>query len=493
MYKEGSIPLAAIPLLSMCAFIALPLLWLGPQRALQLTLPVCAAWLVILYASIRLGILGLEGSKSLLTMTFLIFAYTFLGFVPLVQLTAASNSLVNRYSESLLVRAFGVVLSGMAAFDIGRSYLRLAPFSFIARRVFQERRVDAKRTLALGGISLIGLPLLISAFGGWQQLFLARADRLQVVWSSTNSPDSQAALQIVYALMTTPIFIAFFAALALYRSRYSLDAIGAKRVGLGIVVLLGIVTLVINNPVSTARFWVGTILLSVSFYLLRWRRRITISIASLAITLLFLLVFPFADMFRYSLDVELGGVFSEKLETQLVDKGDYDSYEQIVNSIAYVDRNGVSAGRQLLGTALFWVPRSIWSGKPIPSGPLVAEFRGAENLNVSLPLWGEFFLDGDILLVVVGFLLYGSFVGVIENRFDSAPETGLPTFAGLFVRIYAAYQFFLLRGPLLATAAYLTPVIFCIWFCTRRVREGLPAGSKTLQWPVSREVPRQIV
>jgi len=92
-------------------------------------------------------------------------------------------------------------------------------------------------------------------------------------------------------------------------------------------------------------------------------------------------------------------------------------------------------------------------------------------VNLSLPLWGEFYLDGHLAAVIIGFLLYGSLVGAIETQYAKA-RSDKPTFATLFVPVYSAYQFFLLRGSLLSATAYLVPIILCMRFCTTRSRES---------------------
>jgi hypothetical protein len=196
--------------------------------------------------------------------------------------------------------------------------------------------------------------------------------------------------------------------------------------------------------------------------------RATFSLTALAIALLFIVVFPFADVYRSSLETEVTGYFREtSLESQIVDKGDYDAFEQLVNVVSYVDHNGLGYGRQLAGTALFWFPRSVWSSKPVPSGVLIGEYRGTANTNLSLPLWGELYLDGHIALVILGMLLYGTFAAAVETQYAlSSAET--PNLSTLFVPVFAAYQFYVLRGSLLSAIAYLVPVVLCMWFCTSR-------------------------
>lgn len=450
-------------------FLLLPIIAMGPARAFNLTVGTFCAWLVIGYSTIRLTVLGLKGEKRLISMTFWVFAYTLFGFVPLVQLTATQDSFARLYHRDLLATTYLVILLGMLAFDAGSASIRLRSLSFLLARIFRENMVNGVRSTILAVLALASAPLLINQFGGFAQLFLSRAERFRTLAEATNGYDSQAQLQVVNALITTPTFVAFLASLALYM--YNRRNGRPTRVGhLVLIVSLGLATLIINNPISTARFLVGTIILSLAFYLIPWRRN-SFSVTAFAITLLFIVVFPFADLFRNSLEVELSGVLQETtFEQQIVKKGDYDGFEQVINSVEYVDRHGLGLGNHLLGTALFWLPRNVWASKPVPSGQLIAEFRGTENLNLSLPLWGEFYLDGHLAAVILGFLLYGSFVGAVETQY-ARTHTERPNFATLFVPVYSGYQFFLLRGSLLSATAYLAPIVVCMLFCTARTRE----------------------
>jgi hypothetical protein len=294
--------------------------------------------------------------------------------------------------------------------------------------------------------------------------------------AATGDSDSQVLLQIVSALITTPIFVAFLALLAIYLYQRKSNDPTLKRVSLLTVIVIGVITLIIDNPVSTARFLIGTIVLSLMFYLAPWGKRSTFSVVAFAITLLFIVVFPFADVYRNSIEVEVTGYVREtSFESQIVDKGDYDAFEQTVNVLDYVDLHGLGYGRQLAGTALFWFPRSIWQRKPMASGTLIGEYRGTENVNLSLPLWGELYLDGHIARVVLGFLHYGAFAGAVESQYARS-RVERPNLSTLFVPVFAAYQFYVLRGSLLTAIAYLVPVVLCMWFCTKRGQEHSAAN-----------------
>jgi hypothetical protein len=173
-------------------------------------------------------------------------------------------------------------------------------------------------------------------------------------------------------------------------------------------------------------------------------------------------------MFRYTTNIDKLSLHeSTSIIDPLVNKGDYDSFQQLLNTTIYVENHGIAFGKQMLGTLMFWVPRNIWSSKPIPSGVVVADYRGYEYTNLSMPLWGEAYIDGGILGVILVFVLYGYFVRVIENLYIDNYLHGT-YFLNIFVPVYAAYQLFLLRGTLMSAFAYFIPIVLFMFIATKR-------------------------
>ena len=87
----------------------------------------------------------------------------------------------------------------------------------------------------------------------------------------------------------------------------------------------------------------------------------------------------------------------------------YDAFSNISATINYVSKYGLSFGYQLLSGLLFFVPRAIWSSKPISTGELVGEHLiedyGFNFSNLSNPLVSEGYINfgwsGVILLSVI--------------------------------------------------------------------------------------------
>jgi hypothetical protein len=79
----------------------------------------------------------------------------------------------------------------------------------------------------------------------------------------------------------------------------------------------------------------------------------------------------------------------------------YDAFSNMMATVDYVRVEGFSYGYQLLGSLLFFVPRSIWTSKPISTGELVGEHLVADYnfgfTNLSNPLISESFINFGII------------------------------------------------------------------------------------------------
>ena len=97
--------------------------------------------------------------------------------------------------------------------------------------------------------------------------------------------------------------------------------------------------------------------------------------------------------------------FTLSLETNIgnfLKKGHLDSFQSFQNSIDYVDINW---GQQLLGSFLFFIPRSLWENKPTGSGGLIAESSGYEWFNVSANYFAEGYINFGIFGIFFFFLI----------------------------------------------------------------------------------------
>ena len=116
---------------------------------------------------------------------------------------------------------------------------------------------------------------------------------------------------------------------------------------------------------------------------------------------------------------------------------------------------GFAWGRQILGALLFFVPRSIWPGKPEGTGhtTIVAlEQFGFSNVSANLAV------EGYVNVGLVGVVLFAVLVGMLARRVDSfywrrrsCWEEKLGDILYPFVMFMF---FFLMRGDMMSAWAY---------------------------------------
>ncbi len=436
------------------------------------------AWLVILYSSLRIAMYTVRGEQRIITMTFWVFVYIFLGLTPMLQLLAYRGEWEGGYTAETMGIAYATIFIGLFSYELGRlitAYERV-PFVYYIKRMIVSRTIDPTRSALLGFLAVFITIFLLAKLGGLDILMLSRDQRFSAILEFAQG-DSQAKFQMVSALLRVPVFVALILLITVWQNK---ERINLPKFDFNIhykILLFVLLTInvLVNNPVNTPRYWFGTVVLSLVFLTLRWRSRSSFANWTAAIVLVLILVFPFADLFRYTTTPDIANLLRETtLSEQLIDKGDFDSFQQMLNAVEYTEQHGLAFGRQFLGTAMFWVPRTTWNNKPMASGMLVAEHKGYENTNRSMPLWGEAYLDGGFLGVILVFLVYGFLCSVLERLYLQRRIYGVNILLNVFVPVYAAYQFFILRGTLMSAFAYFVPVILIMLLASKKRALPIP-------------------
>lgn len=449
----------------------IPVFTVAGLRGIELGFLPFMAFLIVMASSLRLAVFSIQNDKRIISMTFWIFVYVFLGLTPFLQLLSNHLPLEGSYMSATITTTFLIIFYGLISFEFGwwLGCNNSTPAMEIIKQFTICRYISLKRTVLLSILAIIGIIIIIWKLGGLESVFLSREEQLNLLIEFSKG-ESQARLQILSTLLRVPIFIAliFLSTIWLHerkQSKYYGNFNLWKKI---LLLVMLVINLFINNPVSSPRYWFGTIVLSLIFLTLHWRSKMSFSFLMTAIVLLLLFVFPFADMFRSTTNIDkLALQESNNISNPLVNKSDYDSFQQILNTTEYVEDHGIAFGKQMFGTLMFWVPRNLWSSKPAPSGVVVAEYKGYEYTNLSMPLWGEAYMDGGILGVIFIFMIYGFIVSVIENIYINN-YFNVPNLLNTFVPVYAAYQLFMLRGTLMSAFAYFMPIVIFLFIATKR-------------------------
>ena len=106
----------------------------------------------------------------------------------------------------------------------------------------------------------------------------------------------------------------------------------------------------------------------------------------------------------------------------------------------------ITNGRQFIGSIFFFIPESIWYNRPKGTGHMLAEINNYSYSNISMPLWGEGFVNFGFYGILVCIIL----ISFINAFFDSFSKNKNIIIKILFL-FFIGYEFYLLRGDLFSS------------------------------------------
>jgi hypothetical protein len=181
-----------------------------------------------------------------------------------------------------------------------------------------------------------------------------------------------------------------------------------------VVAVVGLGTLLVNNPFAANRmFFTGSLIaFTAPFVLIRFK---TAWLLVLAISL-GLAVLPGLGHARNSIDFNDALLYLQLMSPldYLTTSSDVDSLGMTALCQQWVDLFGHTWGRQISGAFLSWIPRAIWTTKPIGTGAMVTEDLGFEFTNLSPPINAEALTDFGL----PGALVFGAVFGLVLSRID---------------------------------------------------------------------------
>ncbi len=438
-------------------------------------IPTNMSWLwslpTIVISAARFAFLIGKGERRLFEMMFWCYTYTFLGLAPLAQLREDFWPFsVPRIDDTYVAAATLIVLVGCGAFIGGAAFdsvaavrrRRIAGHTYdVVKQLFT---INYPRAVILSAIAVVIDVYFLSRLG-WTIFLQSRTEVLDAqndVWGQSST------FAMMRGAAATAPLVAFLALMRFRREAKSalLQGKDVSSFVMGsntvLLVVMGLVLAVIMNPISNARYLFGTAMLAVAtaFGLFATRQRFRFTACGFLVGML--LIFPLADAFRNSREAELKA--TNPIELLLA--GDYDSFAQLMNGYLVGARDGIVPMKQLSGVLLFWVPRTLWTTKPMDTGPYIAEGRGYFFTNLSAPLWIELYLNGSWLLLAVGMFALGFAIHRWDTRLNA--ELNFYRMPGLLACVLPFYLMILLRGSLLQAASFLTCVVVFSAFVSQR-------------------------
>ncbi|MFJ3705864.1 MULTISPECIES: hypothetical protein [Streptomyces] len=428
-----------------------------------------AYWLQLVltcYAGARLATMILSTRRRLLQGVFWMFVYIAMGVAPFAQVVIGQTPTPMVGPRQDLVTAIAMVLVGCAAYDLG---------ALLASRRPLRRRTVSVRSWGPALAHPVRLRLLVlvafaaSAFyvlklGGPAVFFSSRQEINETVAATGVAAEgSNVGSAFLKGFGQVPALLA----LLLYTRRLA-TSYRARRTPSTVLVwvALGALNLVVNNPISNARYWFLTVLMAFVFTALPSSAAVYRTVLATGVVGA-LVVFPYADKFRYDDEAQRSAQSASVFEP-LVTK-DYDQMVMFANTISWVDTREHTYGRQLAGSALFFVPRAVWSGKPEDTGVRVGQWMGLRMTNLSAPLWTEFWVDFGASGMIGGLALIGYAAARTDRRYALAVTRAGPgpgSVLAIAAPLIAGYTFILLRGPLLQAAGKLAIAALCLVLIT---------------------------
>ncbi|MGB0789634.1 MAG: hypothetical protein ACPGQR_08885, partial [Marinirhabdus sp.] len=216
-----------------------------------------------------------------------------------------------------------------------------------------------------------------------------------------------------------------------------------------------------KNPLTEKRNALGPIYLCLIYLFVPRLFNSNLKTFSL-LTFLMIIAFPLTAIFTHS-DATLQeivrdpGIFFEQSKGGGIYKAfttlNYDAFANFSTTIDYVRHNGLSWGCQLLSALLFFVPRSIWAGKPIGTGEFIGDYLvsdyGYHFTNLSNPYVSEGYINFGWLGIVFFAIVLAAVFIVMGSWLKSGDY---------LIKIMAFYlamhMIYLLRGDLGSSYSY---------------------------------------
>ena len=477
--------------------LVVPLMAIDPTWGPLFRASSLLALVITVYAALRLAELYKAGRPQLVQVTFWAFVYLFMGLSSLAQATADRFPIPNQlFAEEIRVQALAGVLFGLLAFDLGRAFALTRQRTRLRRRV-ERPVISPRRVWILGVVAGVCTMGIVMTTGGLGTRFQSRQRADEAIFGKTPwnvqiyQLDNKTVGLVKTMLLWIPAFVAILLLLYLRKcaaARFpKTTRVRWVRGPVTSLLLVGlvIVNIVANNPIANPRIRFGGVLFSITLILLHVERPRRLRVFLVGLLVAILVVFPYADVFRYDVQQTIQ---ITPLRGQLVDSPDYAMFQQEMNGIVYVRTHGYTFGRQTLAAMLPFVPKSVWAGQPDATGDIIAR---NPDINASATLWTEANVEGGWLAIGVLFLLYGMAAMLADEAYERRAR-GRPSLVGVAVPTFAAFQFFVLRGSLLPVVGELAPVVVLMLVCTRLLfvrRSGKPAADSQLETSVEAQGP----
>lgn len=367
-----------------------------------------------------------------------VFFLLFFHIAPIAQLISDPNTLVN----TLPINKFDIIFVNLLVALFLITYLifysqpvRKPIFSITSRSEHDQKDLF---------FVLLILSIFVALWG------LSKISTAIITIGPLSDSDSAIRTLIVHKV----IFLIPFLAAAIYI--FHKDANRGYLTNLLIITFLIALVLLTKNPFFERRNAIGPVYLTLFVLIFPWlissARRFFVFL-----TVVLVILFPISSILtnrdpEYWLETFRPDIMLKEVLGHMTDLH-YDAWASFLGIVDYVNNNGIQYGEQLLGTLLFFIPRSVWIEKPTSSGEMLGAYLSQSHwlwfTNISAAFPAEGYLDFGIL----GVLLYAFILAIFTRIIDyhANHSSAISRISSVY---YAFFLFFLLRGPLLSAFAY---------------------------------------
>jgi hypothetical protein len=454
-----------------------------PAAIIRFTgIPTNSYWLwslpVIAICAARFAWLIGNGERRLFEMIFWGYSYAFLGLAALCQLRDNEFPRTNPRIDITYTGAGALIaIVGCCAFLAGAGLDNVTSLGRQAAKrthdvVKQGFTINYSRTMLLCAFAIL-FNIYYSSQVGWIQFLQSRLEASEAEADAWSAADNNLGV-LMRACSAMSLLVAFIALMRFRnearRARMSGENVSSTvmRSNMALTVIVGILLANTMNPISNARYLAGTAIFAAAaaFGLFATRHRFRVSACGFLAGVF--IIFPLLDAFRWSRQAELKS--TNPIDSML--SGDFDSFVQLMNGYLVGEREGIVPGKQFSAVLLFWLPRTLWTHKPIDTGFYIANERGYTFTNISAPLWIEFYLNGGWVLLAVGMFALGFGMHRWDTRLDA--QFDVYRMPGLLACILPFYLMILLRGSFLQATSFLFFILVFSAFVQRKKAKTRP-------------------
>ncbi len=395
---------------------------------------------------------------------FIVFSYLFLWMAPIIQIGYFTDLTTAKFPNNFPYRLDLILYANLLIFSFNLTFF--IAYLFIKRRIKPisiKYFTVKKQILPILIYSILFLSIFIFIF-----TFPVVLDEIIKPKWQEGTLSKMYTLIVNKSLLFTP-----FGGIIL--SKYYLKTTNKKTANyywIGLAMILLVLLLIwFKNPLTEKRHALGPIYITLIYLFFPKLLNSNLKMMSFMFFTMIIL-FPLVAILTHA-SVSLNEILQNP--SILIIKGQdeglikvfhslhYDAFSNIMATVDYVQQNGLSWGYQLLGVLLFFIPRSIWTLKPLGTGQMIGQHL--INVyhfnfdNLSNPLVSEAYINFGFPGVIFGAIA----LAVIIKRFFSW-LLGKHILKKYIAFYFAIYLMFLLRGDLLNATAYFIGILMAVLF-----------------------------